>query len=44
MPIIPEGMAKPKVAGKPVALIEMDDYETALGVEIMINHVGDCFD
>ena len=21
-----------------------EDYETPLGVEIMINHVGDCFD
>jgi len=27
-----------------VALITMENYGTPLGVEIMINHVGDCFD
>jgi hypothetical protein len=32
----------PKTPGAPVETI--DDYETPLGIEIMINHVGDCFD
>ena len=33
---------RPKVPGK--ALTTIDDYDTPLGVEIIINHVGDCFD
>ena len=32
---------KPKTPGDTV---EIDEYETPLGVEIIINHVGDCFD
>jgi len=40
----PEGQKPPKLPGRPVALITMEDYGTPLGVEIMINHVGDCFD
>ena len=28
--------------GKPTQVLE--DYETPLGVEVIINHVGDCFD
>ena len=32
----------PKTAGNPKE--ELEDYETPLGVEVMINHVGDCFD
>ena len=32
----------PKVPGKP--MVTIDDYDTPLGVEIIINHVGDCFD
>jgi hypothetical protein len=38
----PEKGKKPKLPGKP--LLNIDDYGTPLGVEIMINHVGDCFD
>ena len=34
----------PKVPGKPVALFNFEEYDTPLGVEVMINHVGDCFD
>ena len=41
-PETPEEGKKPKTPGKPVENIE--DYDTPLGVEIMINHVGDCFD
>ena len=32
---------KPKTPGD---TIEIEEYETPLGVEIVINHVGDCFD
>ena len=37
-----EGGKKPKTPGTPVEYI--DEYDTPLGVEIIINHVGDCFD
>ena len=37
-----KGGKKPKTPGTPVEYI--DEYDTPLGVEIMINHVGDCFD
>ena len=36
-----QGGKKPKGAGDTT---KIDDYDTPLGVEIMINHVGDCFD
>ena len=32
----------PPTAGEPLEVLE--DYETPLGVEVIINHVGDCFD
>lgn len=32
----------PKTVGPPIAIIE--DYDTPLGVEVAINHAGDCFD
>ena len=32
----------PKTPGKPT--VTLNDYETPLGVEVIINHVGDCFD
>ena len=38
----PTGGKKPSTAGP--AVYVFDDYETPLGVEIVINHVGDCFD
>ena len=41
-PETPNRGKTPKVPGKPVETIE--DYDTPLGVEIIINHVGDCFD
>ena len=34
----------PNVPGVPSNLVEIDDYGTALGVQVVINHVGDCFD
>ena len=37
-----EGLKPPKVPGE--TLYEFEDYDTALGVEVLINHVGDCFD
>ena len=33
---------KPKTTGD--TFFELEDYETPLGVEVIINHVGDCFD
>ena len=41
-PIIPEGQPQPKIPGKPIYVFT--DYDTPLGVEVMINHVGDCFE
>ena len=38
----PKQGAKPKLPGNP--LYSFDDYETPLGVDVIINHVGDCFD
>ena len=40
-PDTPEQGKKPKTPGETV---EIDEYDTPLGVEIIINHVGDCFD
>jgi hypothetical protein len=41
-PPVPEDEVPPKVPGRPVVVL--DEYETPLGVEVMINHVGDCFE
>lgn len=43
-PIIPAGGPKPKLPGKIVDIINIDEYETALGAEFTVNHCGDCFD
>ena len=40
-PDTPEQGKKPKTPGETVTI---DEYDTPLGVEIIINHVGDCFD
>ena len=42
VPKIPEWMPQAKVPGDMWFIFE--EYETALGGEILINHVGDCFD
>lgn len=41
-PTPPPGTKGPKNPGTPYLIIE--EYGTPLGVEIIINHVGDCFD
>ena len=41
-PEVEDEEEKPKVHGE--TLYIFDEYETPLGVEVMINHVGDCFD
>ena len=41
-PELADEVEKPKVPGD--ILYVFDEYETPLGVEVMINHVGDCFD
>ena len=42
LPDIPEGVKKPSLPGEKFDYHE--DYPTPLGVETIINHVGDCFD
>ena len=38
-------LGKPgKKTGKPENYVPIDDYATALGLDTIINHVGDCFD
>ena len=41
-PKLSEGKKQPKRTGD--TWIVLDDYETPLGLEIMINHVGDCYE
>ena len=40
-PETPTQGKKPKTPGE---VVNIEEYETPLGVEITINHVGDCFD
>ena len=40
-PEVPEEIKEPKV---PEEFAYFEEYRTALGVETIINHVGDCFD
>ncbi len=42
VPEPPAGKKPPKKPGGEIAIFE--EYATALGVEVYINHVGDCFD
>ena len=42
IPEPPEGYKKPRVPGGEYAVFE--EYATALGIQVYINHVGDCFD
>ena len=42
IPRIPEDLPQPKLPGETWFVFE--EYDTALGGEILINHVGDCFD
>ena len=46
-PTIPEDQPQPDVPARKwyqVKLIDIEDYETALGLQLIINHVGDCYD
>ena len=43
-PETPSQGAPPKMPGRPVELFHFDEYDTALGLEVAINHAGDCFD
>ena len=40
----PPDTPTPKVPGRRWRPVIIEDYSTALGGEILINHVGDCFD
>ena len=42
VPKVPANQPQPKVPGDTWYVFE--EYETALGIPILINHVGDCFD
>ena len=42
IPEVPPDKPKPRTFGPPVYVFE--EYETALGIPLLINHVGDCFD
>ncbi len=42
MPKTPEGQKKPQTPQD--VWYTFEDYDTALGVNVIINHVGDCFD
>ena len=42
VPVPPQENRRPRVPTQTLTVIE--EYETALGVNVMINHVGDCFD
>ena len=43
VPKVPVNWVQPKVPQKPM-MRNFDEYETALGGQTTINHVGDCFD
>ena len=43
--IIPETPPQRRTPRRPTAPLEpFEEYDTPLGVDVMINHVGDCFD
>ncbi len=42
IPPPPQGSKTPRKPSTDIAIFE--EYQTALGVDVMINHVGDCFD
>ncbi len=42
MPDTPDGEKPPKQPG--TSWDDLPEYDTALGLNVTINHVGDCFD
>lgn len=44
IPEVPPDEPQPEIPRKVWHLLHIEDYETALGGELLINHVGDCFD
>lgn len=44
IPVVPDDLPQPKVPKAPFYDEEIFDYDTALGILLEINHVGDCFD
>ena len=43
-PTVPEGQKQPRIPRNRMTTLNIDEYDTALGLEGIINHVGDCFD
>ena len=43
VPVVPAGNPVPQTIG-PGTVYVFEEYETALGIPVLINHVGDCFD
>jgi len=44
IPTVPPEKKQPQMPKGKQTLIEINEYDTALGVNAIINHVGDCFD
>ena len=43
-PVVPEEQKQPRIPRNRMTTLNIDEYDTALGLEGIINHVGDCFD
>lgn len=43
-PKVPENMVQPKIPRHLHKLVDIEEYDTALGLDTTINHTGDCFD
>lgn len=44
IPVVPQNQPQPKTIHHHTHTLEINEYDTALGIPMLINHVGDCFD
>lgn len=44
IPVVPQNQPQPQTIHHHTHILEINEYDTALGIPILINHVGDCFD
>lgn len=44
IPVVPSDQPQPKTIKHHTHTLEINEYDTALGIPMLINHVGDCFD